>query len=485
MDINIPFSKVLTEGQIQEIHESSLQILEQVGISTDSEIILNTCERAGALVDRQSRRIKIDSDIVENALKTTPRNVTLYGRDPEKDMLLDEKKIHFGFGGTGVNYIRDLESGVIRIPTKKDVEEGSRLADALENFSFVMVLASALDCPSDVQYLHELEAKYNNTAKPIMHPLPGAAYARWSLEMAEVVAGGSEALKQRPIISAYSEPVAPLFYSTDNEDIFEFAKFKAPIIIGPGPILAATGPGTLMGTFSQGIAESLFGIVLTQLANPGTPVVIGNHLAIMDMQTTRTCYAAIEWAMGRAMLAQMARFYGIPSSGQGGCSDAKIPDAQAGAEAALTALISAQSGINMMHNGGTMAGGTLGSFELAVINNEIYGMLERFLHGPDVNKETLALGVIREVGPEGQFLSHDHTLAYFRKEMYFPKLFDRQSEDAWLNHGGKTIFEKAREKAQDIISTHKVECLSSKQQASLSRIIEEARKILAENRKRI
>jgi trimethylamine--corrinoid protein Co-methyltransferase len=483
MDINIPFSQVLTEGQIQQVHETSLRILEEVEVSTDSEAILKACERAGARVDRPARNIKINRDMLEHALKTAPTSVTICGRDPDKDMLLQEGKIHFGFGGTGVNYIRDLESGGIRVPTKEDVVEGSRLADALDHFSFVMVLASALDCPPAVQYLHELEAKYNNTTKPIMHPLPGAAYARWSLEMAEAVAGGSEALKKRPMIAIYSEPVAPLFYSTDNEDIFEFARIKAPIIIGPGPILGATGPGTVMGTFAQGIAESLFGVVLAQLANPGTPVVIGNHIAIMDMRTTRTCYAAIEWAMGRAMLAQMARFYGIPCSGQGGCSDAKTTDAQAGAEAALTALISAQSGTNMMHNGATMAGGTLGSFELAVVDNEIYGMLERFLRGPDVNKDTLAFDVIKEVGPEGQFLSHDHTLAFFRKEMYFPRLFDRQSEDAWLSDGGINIFDKAREKAKEIIRTHKVEPLSAGQQASLSSIINEAEGALAKRRK--
>jgi trimethylamine--corrinoid protein Co-methyltransferase len=163
MDINIPFSQVLTEGQIQQVHETSLRILEEVGVSTDSEAILKACERAGARVDRPARNIKINRDMLEHALKTAPPSVTICGRDPDKDMLLQERKIHFGFGGTGVNYIRDLESGGIRVPTKEDVAEGSRLADALDHFSFVMVLASALDCPPAVQYLHELEAKYNNS----------------------------------------------------------------------------------------------------------------------------------------------------------------------------------------------------------------------------------------------------------------------------------------------------------------------------------
>jgi len=180
--------------------------------------------------------------------------------------------------------------------------------------------------------------------------------------------------------------------------------------------------------------------------------------------------------MGRIMTAQMARFYGIPSSGLGGSSDAKTPDAQAGAEAALTMLIDAQSGLNMAQCVGTMAGGSLGCFELAVINDEIIGMIERLLKGVNVNRETLAFDVVREIGPEGQFLSHDHTLAFFKEELHFPELFDRQSEQAWLKQGGRTIFEKARERAKEILGHHQVPPLSVAQQTALSNIVKEAEK---------
>jgi len=426
-------------------------------------------------------RIKIPRDILEKTLKTAPSRVILSGRDPQKDMVLEESNVYFGFGGTGVNYIRDLETGELRVSNKRDVEDGSRLGDALDGFSFIMVLASAHDCPAAVQYLHELEAKYNHTMKPIMHPLPGSIYARRALEIAEVIAGGSEEFMKRPIIATYSEPIAPLFYSTDTEDIIEFAKVKAPVVLGPGPMVCATGPGTLIGTFALGVAESLFGVVLAQLVNPGAPVVIGNHTAIIDMKTTRTCYAAMEWNIGRTMVAQMGRFYGIPSSGQGGCSDAKIPDAQAGAEAAMTAMNSARSGVNMIHNGATMAGGTLGSFELAIINDEIYQMIERYLKGVNISPETLAFDIIKEMGPEGQFLSHDHTLNHFRNELYFPRLFDHQSEETWLKQGGQDIIEKAKEKAREIIRQHKPTPLTNKQQLALADIIKEAEKELTKH----
>lgn len=474
MEVRIPYSTLLTQAQVEEVHGTSIRILEEIGVSTDSQAILKICEEAGARVDDKSRRIRISREMVENALKMAPRKVTLYGRDPRNDMVLEEGKVCFGFGGTGVPYIRDLETETIRTPTKKDVEDGSRLGDALPGISFILVLSSASDCPGEVQYLHELEAKYNNTMKPILHPAPGARFARRLLEMAETVAGGTEEFKKRPMIAVFSENVSPLFYSSDTENIIEFAKLKAPIVLLPAPSLGSTGPGTMIGTFCLANAESLFGVVLSQLANPGAPVVIGPALGIMDMRTTRACYADIGNDMGRIMTAQMARFYGLPSHGQGGCSDAKTPDAQAGAEAMLTALTSAQSGVNMIQNIGTMGGGNLGSFELAVISDEIIGIIERLLKGVNVTRETLAFDVLKEIGPEGEFLSHDHTLAFFRKELYFPKLFNRESVQAWLKQGGRNIFDEAKEKAKEILRHHKVPALSVTQQVALSNIIKEA-----------
>jgi trimethylamine--corrinoid protein Co-methyltransferase len=479
MELKIPYSTILSQTEMEEVHENSLKILENVGVSTDSDAIINLCEDGGARIDHKSRRIRISREMVENALNTTPPRVTIYGRDPSNDMTLEDGKVYFGFGGTGVSYIRDLETGKIVVPKKKDVEDGTRLGDALPGISYMMVLASACDCNPDVQFLHELDAKFNNTTKPIVHPAPGAFNARKVLEIAEVVSGGTDELKDKPLVTLHCNTPSPLFYSKDNENIIEFARVKAPLILIPSPILAATGPGTMIGSFSSAIAESLFGIVLSQLVCPGAPIILGTNIVIMDMRTTRACYGAIEWAMGRIMTAQMARFYGIPSHGQGGCCDAKVPDAQAGAESFLTALTSAQSGNNMIQNVGTMAGGSLGSFELAVINDEIIGMIEYFLKGVDVSPEKLAYDVVNEIGPEGQFLSHDHTLAFFKKELFFPNLFDRHSEREWLEQGERSVLEKANERAKEIIYQHKVTPLSGSQQSAIKTVIGDAEKELA------
>jgi trimethylamine--corrinoid protein Co-methyltransferase len=331
------------------VHGTSIQILKESGMSTDSKNIMKLFKDADAQIDSNSGLIRINEELIENCLKKCPREIRLCGRDPQNDIVVKEDNVFFGLGGTGVPYIRDFETGRIRTPTKEDVENSARLGDFLSNISIVMSLASANDYPGKVQYLHELEAKYNNTLKPILHPSPGAWFSRKLLEMAEVVAGGQDAFKRRPNIGVISQNLSPLYFSNETENIIEFARKKAPIILLPAPTLASTAPGTMIGTFALSNAEALFGMVLSQLANPGAPVVMGPATGIMDMRTTIYCYTDIGTSMGKSLTAQMARFYGLPSfCAATGSSDAKIPDAQAGGEAVFSALIGAQSGVNIL-----------------------------------------------------------------------------------------------------------------------------------------
>jgi trimethylamine--corrinoid protein Co-methyltransferase len=477
MEVNIPCSTILSQKQIEQVHETSIKILSEIGVSTDSEKIISLFENAGAHINVDEKRIKISEDLITNAIKTCPKEIKLCGRDPKNDILVKEGDVFFGLGGTGVPYIRDVQTGKIRTPVKKDVENSAILGDALSNISIVMTLASANDCPGKVQYLHELEAKYNNTMKPVLHPSPGAWFSKKLLAMAEVVAGGTEEFKKRPNIGVISQNLSPLYFSKETENIIEFSKKKAPVILLPAPTFASTAPGTMIGTFSLANAEALFGVVLSQLTNPGAPVVMGPATGIMDMRTTIYCYTDIGTCMGKILTAQMARYYGLPSfCAATGASDAKIPDAQAGSEAAFSALTGAQSGVSILYNVGTMAGGNLGCFEMALVGNEILGMIQHMLKGVKVNTETLAFDVIQEIGPQGNFLSHNHTLSSFRKELYFYQLFDRESVQAWMKKGEKDILHKANERVKDIIKNHKVPELPGDKKEDLSKIIEAALK---------
>jgi len=465
---------LLGEKQIEQVHRETLRVLEQVGILTDSEKILEIFDGAGALIDGKKKRIKIPAKLVEEALGKAPSTVILRGRDSKKDIFLEDSRVYFGIGGTPVPFYRDPQTGEVRRPTKKDVADVARVGDALPGISFVMSLASAYDVPPEVEYLHELEVKYNNTGKPIVHPLPGAKIARKALDMAAAVAGGKEELFKRPILTLYSESVSPLFLSKHNEDLIEFAKVGAPVIFAGSPMGGVTSPATLIGTFLVSNAETLTGITLAQLVRPGTPVIYGPHTTVMDMKTLVAEYGAMETAMGRVLTGQMARYYKLPTFGQGGCTDSKLPDAQAAAEAAITALLSALGGNNLIQCVGTMASGSYGSLEMAVIGNEIIGMINRILRGVEVSEDTLAFEVIDKVGPGGNFLSQKHTLKFFKQEFYIPQLFNKMPWETWLKSGGKRIEDLAAEKTREILNTHRPDPLPQITQQKLAQILKEA-----------
>lgn len=468
--------QVLTDQQLERIHQATLRILREIGVVTNSDKILEIFSSIGAQVNGKHGRIKVSPELVEEALEKVPDKVVLHGRNREKDISLEDSRVHFGFGGTPTPYFRNLRTGRIRRSTKKDVEEATRLADALPHISFVMSIAGAYDVPSEVEYLHELDALFNNTTKPIIYVAPGAKCARKALEMADLARSESENQNDIPLV-LFSESTSPLCFSEMNENIIECATAGVPVIFGAGPILGVTGPVTTVGSFTLANAETLFALVLSQAVRKNSPFIYGPHITVMDMKTSQVCYAAPESAMIRPVLAQLSKYYKLPSFAATGLGvDSKYPDAQAGVEAAIDAFICALSGVNLVQNVGTMAGGSYGSMKMAVICDEIIGIIDRIFEGVKVDEDAIAIDVLREVGPSGNFLSHEHTLEFFRNELYMPSLFDRHSYVKWEELGRKSLETRAREKTQYILAKHQVKLLPANIQQKLDKILKESEK---------
>jgi trimethylamine--corrinoid protein Co-methyltransferase len=467
--------RLLTEKDAREIHIASLEVLEKVGMHSPSERILKIFEQAGAKVDHEDNRVWIPQHLVEESLRKVPKELIFCGRNPKNDILLEDGRVYFGMGGTPTPYIRDIETEEMRRPTKRDVADATRVGDALPNIDFIMSIAGAFDVPYQVEYLNEFDALFNNTEKPILYSCPGAYEAKKVLEMASAIAGGMDALRKRPIFALYTETVSPLAFAKANENLIEFAEAGIPYAIGPIPMLGATSPMTLSGTAVISNAESLAGITLGQLVNPHTPVIYTCWATPMDPVTSRCSYGAPEFALGTSSLcAAMAQYYDLPSYGFGGCSDSKLPDAQAGAEAMMTSMMAGLCGVNLIHDHGYLAGGSIGSIEMAVICDEIIGMVSRLVNGVTVNDDTLAVEVIKAVGPGGHFMSQKHTLRHLPTELFFPKLFDKTSEVTWAKAGKKDISAVSRERAKKIVRDHLPEPLSEDASAEISRIIRDA-----------
>ena len=463
---------MLTNDEVLQVHTTSLEILEKVGLSTNSKRITDILTRNGAEINTDTGHVSIPSSLVTDALKTTPKDIHLYGR--QNEMVLERGRVYFGFGGTPLHQLLDMDTGRSRASTKQDVANATKLGDALPNLAFMMAICGATDVPHETEHLHELEVVFANTEKHIVWALPEATTAKKAIEMATSVAGGMEELRKRPLLSCYSESISPLAFSTMNEDLVEFATAGLPVFFTGCPMAGLTGPATLIGTYALGNAETLAALTLSQLINPGTPFIYGPGIGVSDLRTLRFSFAAPEWAMGHIIQSQVAGLYQLPTFGWGGSSDSKMPDSQAGAEAGLMALMSALSGINMIHCCGYLAGSDYGSMEMAVVCDEIVGWIFRVIDGTHVDPESLALGVIQDVGSTGSYLRHKHTFAHLKKEIFTPKLFDRYNEPIWAQKGRKDIREVAKDRVKKILSEHTPEPLSSDVKVALRKIVQTA-----------
>lgn len=466
--------KVLSDDDLQRIHAASLRLLQEHGMQSESEWIAKVFKRGGARVDLETGVIRLGPEMVEAALAEAPRSFTLYGRDPGMDLLLESGRVYFGMGGTPEPFLWDYSLRGPRQPTKADMVDNTRLGQALTHIDFVMSLCSAGDVPRDQSYLHEYDAIFRNTTKPVIYTSPGRWYTEKYFQMAAAAAGGETAFRQRPFVVHFTQPVSPLRISRYSEGIELAVEFGVPVMFSPGPMIGATSPATLAGTLVQVNAEAMAGIVLAQLLKGGAPVIYAPHTGVMDMVTAQCTYGSPDQSLARAAVAQMAIHYGLPAFGMGGGAESKLPDAEAAAQATLGMTLNALTGFTMTQTLGTLASGMYGAAEMVLICDEIVHMIKRLLRGIRVSEEHLAVEVIEAVGHGGQFLDLDHTAKVFRDELFFPVLFRRQSIEQWEGAGRRAIVDVAHERAQALLSGTGPAPLPDGADEEMSRVLERA-----------
>jgi trimethylamine--corrinoid protein Co-methyltransferase len=474
--------RLLSDSEVKAVHSASLEVLERVGVKVQSEAILNIFQKFGADVDSK-KTVRIPEHLINEAMRKVPSEMILAGRDDEFDILLGGHSVYYVLGGSPVPYMVDLETGEWVASTRSHVAMATRLGDALPNMNVIMSLGGAGDVPGEVSWLYELATMFENTKKPIAYSVAGAEGARYTLSMAAAVAGGYENLKRKPIITLLSSFTTPLQMGTQQENIIEFAKANAPVICHSGMMLAASTPITQAGASVVGNAEFLCSASLAQLVNPGVPVIYSAEHSNIDVRTGMALYGSPERGTGFVVNSQMADFYHVPTFGAGGTTDAKCVDAQAGLEAMGTAMSSALAGINLIHNCGTIGGGSAGSLEMAVISDEIANYVTRLLQGVHVDEERLAVDLIAKVGSGGHFLTQEHTRRYLREgEYWISELLDRDTLAKWKATGSRNLAEVAREKAKRILTEHHPPSLSSESRAEIARILEDAKRKMVPQR---
>jgi len=469
--------KILSDKDIEKIHHSALNILWGTGVEVREDQAFEILKKAGCPTN--GKTVRIPDHLIKEAIQSAPKTFTLYGRDPSFEVRLEDRLVYYEPMIGRLN-ILDLETGLRRRTTLDDVAKLIQVADALEHYTLLhsgAIMPHIEGVPDEVAHVCGYFTSVKNSSKVIKGVVRGKEKSKDCIRMAAVIAGGEEALKKRPNIFTTCNVISPLEYMVEQtEGLIEYAKVGLPVDIASEPQCGATSPVTMAGTLAQQTAEILGMVVISQLVNPGTPVLMGTVAAAMDLRNGMIALGGVEAALLNVAHAQMAQFYGIPSRGTGSNTESKILDMQAGYEKAITLSLPALAGINMIFYPGTMDHAMTVSLESLVIDHEICGMIGRILQGISVTEETIGLDLIGKVGPGGHFLNQKHTLRHLREEHFLPKLSDRDSYEIWTEKGKGGIRERAKEQVRKILAEHIPLPIDSAVEKELLSIIKEVEK---------
>lgn len=446
----------LSADGIAAIHDASLVILEKTGITYESglEETADMLADAGAQVDRDKKRIRFPRGLIIEQAAKAPSQVVLHARDGKNDLDLTEDKVHLGTGGAAVK-ILDLETGQARASTLMDLYELGRLVDRLDHIHFFLRPCIPTDIPEAEYDVNMFYACLKATGKHVMSGVNDEAGLNRVIDMAAILAGGREQLQARPFISIITSfAISPLKLCTQSTRIMQECNRQGiPVALSAAPMSGSTSPMTMAGTLAQLHAEQLAGIAICQLTQLGAPLLYGGIPGMANMATMGYLGGGVECGMMNAAIHQLAAHIRVPNYNSAGLSDAKLPDAQAGWEKAMTILLGAMGGSNYMHHSAGMLESMLTvAHEQFVIDDEIIGMACKVLKGIDVDTDHLALEVIDAVGPGGNFMMSPHTMKHMRSEYFQGSgVTDRKIREQWEKDGALDARERARNIARRIL----------------------------------
>ncbi len=453
-----PKLRMLNPKQVSNVVDEAISILDEVGITVENSEALELLHGAGTKIDKQ--KVFIPPDIVEKALKSAPPQIIMYDRFEKNIADLSGDNVHFDPGSAALLFL-DYKKNKIRNAVSTDCYKFSRLTDKMDNIALQSTGAIPSDVPEEVADSYRLYVALQECSKPIVTGTFDIASFDVMKNMLTIIRDNEKNLCAKPLAIFDCCPSPPLKWSNLTcQNLIDAARAGIPAELVSMPLTGATSPVTLLGAVVQHCAESLSGIVIHQLANPGSPIIYGGSPAMFDMRVGTTPMGAIETLMIDSAYAQVGKYLGLPTHAYMGLSDSKCVDMQAGLESGMGIIMAALAGVNMVSGAGMMDFENCQSLEKLVIDNEICGMALRLIKGIAQRDEIIAKDIIKEVISSGKFISHPHTLKWFKKEAYYPgKVIDRTTDEQFYINGGKCAFEKAHEQVEKILSAHKPEPL--------------------------
>ncbi len=447
-----PFARALSDEQVRAIHAASMAILERTGVDMQSSRAKALLLEAGAT--ESNGRLKIPERLVIDAIQSAPSCIPMHTRLGKLTMPLELGKVFFG-SGSDANFVLDLETGERRRTTAQDVYDYARLADALGNIDFVMSMSNPSDVPPDDLYIHEFIGMIRGSVKPNVYTTKDRGDMEDIYRIAVAVAGGEQALREKPFCLLYPEPISPLLIHEEALEKMLFCAEKGiPTAFVPSTNCGGGGPVTLAGAVALGSAECLVGLVLTQLIRPGTPFLYGFNTAAMDMKSAIISYGSPEWSLGMMACNDLARYYNLPVWGYGGATDSKTVDAQTGVEYTFSLMTAFLARTTLVHDVGYIEHGNGAAMEALVVADEIIGRTRFLVGGIEINDNTLGLDAIAGVRPGAGFLADDHTLENWRAAQWTPTISDRERFGRWEEKGSKDLAARANDRARKLLAKH-------------------------------
>lgn len=458
------------QQMLERVHSHSLDLLEHCGIRFHSEMARRILQEAGATVSEDI--VKIPVSLVESALEKAPSTFWLYSRDGKHDLNLDGRHTYYSQDGCAAHAL-DFETGVRRHPTKADIERMALISDALDAVDIITPTVSAADTSIEGRAIQELEACFVNTSKPIVtESVTSARDARAQIELAAVIAGGEDALRQRPNFFNFVCTISPLTQDAGGvEAALEFASAGIPLGIYPMATTGVTSPVTLASNLAIDNAEVLSVITLLQIASPGAKVLYCGGPATIDLRTGAYAATSPEAIWLRTMVANMANYYRLPSIVGAGATSAKMPGAQAAWENTLSFLPTSLAGAHVLFGVGLLDGSNLLTYEQIILDAEVAAMIKHLLAPVSVEDADFASELVKELGPGGVYLDQKHTVKNMRKSLSLPLISDRDSYDEWQKKGEVDSVAAARAKVKEILTGHHAPPLSDEVRKEMRKLV--------------
>ncbi|HEY5729016.1 MAG TPA: trimethylamine methyltransferase family protein [Anaerolineales bacterium] len=447
------FATLLTQEQVERVHEASLEILEEVGLKVRHEPARDTFKEHGCIVEDE--RVKFPRAVVEKYRSAYPASFTFYARDPKFDKTIPQDSPVIVTASSAPDII-DPVTGVERRATSSDIAQIAHLINELPGYDVFSISTLADDAPADQFTISRLYPALKHCLKPIRVTTTDMKDTSSMMKMAYLTAGGEDAYKEHPFLTHHYCPVvSPLTMDKlSTENVMFFAKEGLPVYPTIVPNAGLTSPMSMAGTIAQGNAEFLAAATLMQMVKEGTPLIYATLGTVADMRTGAYASGGIECGMLHMAFAQMAHFYNIPCGGYIGLTNSKVNDAQAGYETGMSGIAGLLAGMDMFNIGGLIDALKTFDFAKAVIDDEIAQNFKRVKRGIAFDDEELALPLIQETGPGGSFIVNPHTIKRMKTEAILTKMADRDARVAWEKKGSMDIHARALVKAKAIMTTN-------------------------------